>query len=93
MVERDFFGYGASLPDPGWPDGARIAVSFVVNVEEGAELSIADGDERNEAVYEITDEVYATLLTHAATATSNMARAPATGASCARSTAMVFRAR
>ncbi len=57
MVERDFLGYGATLPDPGWPDGARIAVSVVVNVEEGAELSIADGDERNEAVYEITDEV------------------------------------
>ena len=29
-MERDFFGYGASLPDPGWPNGARIAVSFVV---------------------------------------------------------------
>ncbi len=57
MLERDFLGYGANLPDPGWPDGARVAVSFVVNVEEGAELSIADGDERNEAVYEVTDEV------------------------------------
>jgi allantoinase len=57
MMERDFLGYGATLPDPGWPDAARIAVSVVVNVEEGAELSIADGDERNESVYEITDEV------------------------------------
>jgi len=56
-MERDFLGYGASLPDPGWPNGARIAVSFVVNVEEGAEFSIADGDDRNEPVYEITDEV------------------------------------
>jgi allantoinase len=34
-----------------------VAVSFVVNVEEGAELSVADGNERNEAVYEVTDEV------------------------------------
>jgi peptidoglycan/xylan/chitin deacetylase (PgdA/CDA1 family) len=34
-----------------------VAVSFVVNVEEGAELSVVDGDERNEAVYEVTDEV------------------------------------
>ncbi|MEJ0018444.1 MAG: polysaccharide deacetylase family protein [Acetobacteraceae bacterium] len=57
MLERDLLGYGGALPDPAWPNGARIAVSFVVNVEEGAELSIADGDERNEAVYEITDEV------------------------------------
>lgn len=54
---RDFFGYGAHPPDPRWPGGARVAVSFVVNVEEGAELSLIDGDERNEAVYEVTDEV------------------------------------
>lgn len=54
---RDFLGYGATPPDPAWPGGARVAVSFVVNVEEGAELSVIDGDERNEAVYEVTDEV------------------------------------
>jgi peptidoglycan/xylan/chitin deacetylase (PgdA/CDA1 family) len=54
---RDFHGYGRNPPDPRWPGGARVAVSFVVNVEEGAELSIGDGDERNEAVYEVTDEV------------------------------------
>jgi hypothetical protein len=57
QIERDFAGYGAFPPDPRWPDTARVAVSFVVNVEEGAELSVADGDERNEAVYEVTDEV------------------------------------
>ncbi len=54
---RDFFGYGPTPPDPRWPGAARVAVSLVVNVEEGAELSVADGDERNEAVYEVTDEV------------------------------------
>jgi allantoinase len=57
QMARDFIGYGTSPPDPRWPGGARVAVSFVVNVEEGAELSIADGDERNEAVYEVADEV------------------------------------
>jgi peptidoglycan/xylan/chitin deacetylase (PgdA/CDA1 family) len=57
MSARDFYGYGPAPPDPRWPGGARVAVSFVVNVEEGAELSIADGDERNESVYEVTDEV------------------------------------
>ncbi len=56
-AERDFLGHGATPPPPSWPGGARVAVSFVVNVEEGAELSIIDGDERNEAVYEVTDEV------------------------------------
>ncbi len=34
-----------------------MAVSFVVNVEEGAELSVGDGDERNERVYEVSEEV------------------------------------
>ena len=33
--------------------GARVAVSIVVNFEEGAEFSVTDGDTENEAVYEI----------------------------------------
>lgn len=37
-----------------WPNGAGLAVSIVLNIEEGAELSIADGDASNEAVHEIT---------------------------------------
>lgn len=37
-----------------WPGGAGLAVSFVLNIEEGAELAIADGDSHNEAVHEIT---------------------------------------
>ena len=51
---RDFTPTHAPPP---WPGDARLAVSFVVNVEEGAELSIADGDERNEPTYEIREEV------------------------------------
>jgi len=54
---RDLKGYWPTWPDHRWPNGARLAVSIVVNVEEGAELSIADGDERNESVYEIREEV------------------------------------
>ena len=46
---RDLAGHGRDVPDPAWPGGARVAVSFVVNVEEGAELSIGSGDERNES--------------------------------------------
>lgn len=57
MSPRDFRGYGGRPPDPAWPGRARVAVSVVVNVEEGAELSLSAGDERNEAVYEVTDEV------------------------------------
>jgi peptidoglycan/xylan/chitin deacetylase (PgdA/CDA1 family) len=43
-VKRDYIGYGANPPDPQWPGGARIAVNFVINYEEGSEPSIADGD-------------------------------------------------
>ncbi len=56
-MKRDFFGYGASPPHPKWPNDARLAISFVLNVEEGAELSISLGDERNESQYEINEEV------------------------------------
>lgn len=57
---RDFFGYGDNPPDPQWPGQARVAVSIVLNVEEGAELSLADGDERNETIYEIIEPVEGT---------------------------------
>ena len=30
-------GYGENPPHPHWPDGARIALQFVLNYEEGAE--------------------------------------------------------
>lgn len=56
-TQRDFQGYRGQPPDPKWPDGARVAVSFVVNVEEGAELFVGDGDERNESIHEITQVV------------------------------------
>src|SRR4051794_32560797 len=41
---RDFRGYGRDLPDAGWPGGARLAVNFVMNYEEGSEPSILEGD-------------------------------------------------
>ncbi len=49
IAERDLIGYGASPPDPRWPGGARVAVQFVVNVEEGAENSVLNGDAGSEA--------------------------------------------
>jgi allantoinase len=44
MPERDLVGYGGRPPHPRWPGAARIAVQFVLNVEEGAESSILHGD-------------------------------------------------
>ncbi|MFT3661318.1 MAG: allantoinase PuuE [Gordonia sp. (in: high G+C Gram-positive bacteria)] len=41
---RDLIGYGATPPDPRWPDGAAIAVQFVLNYEEGAEQNPLHGD-------------------------------------------------
>ncbi|MEL7504833.1 MAG: polysaccharide deacetylase family protein [Cyanobacteria bacterium P01_D01_bin.115] len=56
---RDFWGYGPNPPHSQWPHDAKIALSFVLNLEEGAELSISAGDERNEPVYEIVLEIQA----------------------------------
>lgn len=36
-----------------WPDGARLALSVVVNVEEGSEMSVAEGDRGPEPVDEL----------------------------------------
>ncbi|MBS1028143.1 allantoinase PuuE [Gluconobacter albidus] len=46
---RDMIGYGRTPPDPKWPNGARIAVQFVINYEEGAENSVLHGDAGSEA--------------------------------------------
>ena len=46
---RDLVGYGAMPPDPCWPGGARVAVQFVINYEEGAENSVLNGDAGSEA--------------------------------------------
>jgi len=46
---RDFVGYGPVPPHAGWPGGARIAVNFVLNYEEGSEYSFEDGDGRSES--------------------------------------------
>ncbi len=46
---RDMIGYGANPPDPKWPGGAKIAVQFVLNYEEGGENNILHGDEGSEA--------------------------------------------
>jgi putative urate catabolism protein len=47
-MDRDLIGYGANPPDPNWPNGARLAVNFVLNFEEGSEPSVPDGDPASE---------------------------------------------
>ena len=45
----DLIGYGLNPPQANWPGGARLALQFVLNYEEGAENTILDGDPASEA--------------------------------------------
>ena len=49
MSDRDLVGYAGHPPHPRWPGEARVAVQFVLNIEEGAESCIANGDARSES--------------------------------------------
>ena len=49
VYPRDLAGYGRTPPDPRWPGGARLAVQFVLNFEEGGENSVLHGDAASEA--------------------------------------------
>ena len=55
--DRDFVGYGRTPPRAPWPDGARIAVSLVVNYEEGSEQTVVDGDPQGEVIGEVVREI------------------------------------
>jgi peptidoglycan/xylan/chitin deacetylase (PgdA/CDA1 family) len=48
--DRDLVGYGQHPPDPEWPDGAYLAVQFVLAYETGGERSLIYGDDRSEDV-------------------------------------------
>ncbi|MBT9496700.1 MULTISPECIES: allantoinase PuuE [Zoogloea] len=45
---RDLVGYGRNPPHANWPGGARIAVQFVLNYEEGGENCVLHGDAGSE---------------------------------------------
>lgn len=47
---RDLIGYGPHPPHPQWPNGARIALSLVINHEAGAERCILNGDPTSENI-------------------------------------------
>jgi putative urate catabolism protein len=47
---RDLLGYGSDPPHPHWPDEALIAVSLVLNYEEGGEACVLHGDAHSESV-------------------------------------------
>jgi allantoinase len=45
---RDLKGYGDNPPKANWKNGAKIAVQFVLNLEEGAENAVMHGDAGSE---------------------------------------------
>ena len=45
---RDLIGYGANPPQARWPGGARVALQFVLNYEEGGENNVLHGDAASE---------------------------------------------
>jgi allantoinase len=47
---RDLIGYGSRPPHPHWPGEARVAVSLVLNYEEGGEACVLHGDAHSESV-------------------------------------------
>ena len=47
---RDLIGYASRPPQPHWPGEARIAVSLVLNYEEGGEACVLHGDGHSESV-------------------------------------------
>ena len=57
MTTRDFVGYGPNPPAIKWPKDARIAISVVVNYEEGSENSILDGQPHGETMGESTSPI------------------------------------
>jgi allantoinase len=48
IYPRDMRGYGANPPHADWPGGARIALQFVLNYEEGSENCVLHGDAASE---------------------------------------------
>jgi len=45
---RDLVGYGQHPPRVQWPGGAKVALNFVINYEEGAEMCLLHGDSESE---------------------------------------------
>lgn len=51
--KRDMIGHGRHAPRVRWPGDARVAVSIVVNYEEGSEVTHGNGDKRNDGLQEV----------------------------------------
>ena len=50
MASRELVGYGETPPLVKWPQGARLALNFVINYEEGGENCTINGDNASESL-------------------------------------------
>lgn len=50
-MQRNFIGYANNIPTIIWPHQAKLAISFVLNYEEGSERNILDGDPQAEDLF------------------------------------------
>jgi len=81
---RDLIGYGRTPPHARWPDGARIALQFVLNYEEGGENCVLHGDKASETFLSEIIGAQAFEMRHLSMEPStSTARAPVYGGCCA----------
>jgi hypothetical protein len=79
---RDLIGYGADPPHPRWPEGARLALSIVLNYEEGGEHPAGPGIEKSG--HEVAREGSAGAASCHAAADNRLIGAPGNPAARAR---------
>ena len=91
MQDRDLVGYGATPPRVRWPNDARVAISLVVNYEEGSENLLQDGIGRREMMGEGPYRLFRpTGATSPTSRFSSTAAGPASGASADLSPSTVY---
>jgi len=62
--QRDVVGYADRPPKASWPNGAKVALNFVINYEEGGENCVLHGDAESEKLLSeiVGAEAYGTCL-------------------------------
>ncbi len=55
--QRDLVGYGQTPPNPQWPGGARLAINFVLNLEEGSEYNLAEDGFSEASLTEVAESI------------------------------------
>ncbi len=89
--ERDLIGYGQHPPQAHWPNDARVAVSIVINYEEGSERTVLNGDGESEYYLTELPAVPRPSRNPSSSRCTSTAAASASGACSTRSTRLACR--